>query len=81
MKLNKRLKNLGCTIKIKDLSKKSKLQILNGSPYFEANVIHPISQFRITSRLGVSSQYFLNGEGFDYASQVFDQIEKTIKQG
>ena len=80
MILTKSLTNLGCIIEIKDLSKKSELSILNGSPYFEAIVIHPIAQFRVTQRLGVCSQYFLDNKGFDYLFQVFDQIEKTIKE-
>ena len=77
MRLNKYLKDIGCTIEIID---RSNVSIYLSSVYFEAIVFHKKSSFRITSRVGVCSRYFVDTKGFDTDHQVFKYIAKKLKQ-
>ena len=86
MTLNKNLKNLGCTIKEKDLTSYHKNNPFSRL-YLEAIVKHPLVSFRVTSRTGVCSQYHLDevhGKrshgGFEYSFQVQKCIEQRIKE-
>tara|TARA_R100001440_G_C2444625_1_gene106966 strand:+ start:90 stop:362 length:273 start_codon:yes stop_codon:yes gene_type:complete len=86
MTLNRNLKDLGCTIKEKNLDSHHKSNPFSRL-YFEAIVKHPLVSFRVTSRTGVCSQYHLDEVqskrfhgGFEYSFQVQKCIEQRIKE-
>ena len=68
---------MGCTMEIID---RSNVSIYMSSVYFEAIVFYKKLSFRITSRVGVCSLYFVDRKGFDTEWQVFKYIEKKLKQ-
>ena len=89
MTLNEELKTMGCSIVIKDM--KPQPIHLNINTYFKAFVYHPSVSFRITSRTGVCSQYFLDEistdksikkyhGGYENAFQVHKEMKKIIKE-
>ena len=68
--LSKELKDLECIL---EQNKNPKFPVI-----LEFKIIHSTQVFRITQRLGVISEYFVNNKGFDYRSDVCKYIAKKI---